>query len=439
MFPDVPGVQRRLKASLGDAARTRWFRILVAATLACLHLAMLDLAGHKRLHRPFNYSPDEPPAFKNPDAIVLGGYPREPQHWSRLIASRWDSQVYIGFALRGLKACPSKKAQPWRYMQCGLAWMPAFGMLGGNIADVFHLPADYTLLFIAVLAAIFVNFFWTSRTITDRIGLFEAYATLLAFNCYPSAFYMVAPYTESLTLALVFGGVWMMEKDRWVLASVLVGAASSLRATALAFSASFGLAILVTAWFRRREKRPDWWKPLLGIPLCAWGLIATFVMFKLWVGDALAYVHARQAFGDSKVFSRLLDPTWYLKGFTSQHMDSVMMFGMVALVALAGREALKKFPREIAVFLIAASVSGLLLVIPTVHEYWGINRYLLFFPIGFLAAGVTARRWPWLFVLWLVLCTWMYWHVELCSFVAHGNPNICPCLGRIEWMAPYGS
>ena len=40
---------------------------------------------------------------------------------------------------------------------------------------------------------------------------------------------------------------------------------------------------------------------------------------------------------------------------------------------------------------------------------------------------------------WLVLCAIMYWHVELCSYVAQGNPNICPCLGKVEFTLPFGS
>src|SRR5437763_1332743 len=182
MFPDAAGLERRAVESFDKLADRRWFRLMVAAMLACLHLVMFDLAGHKRLGLPFNDSPTEAPYYADPYANVLGGYPREPHHWSRLIASRWDAEIYIGFALRGLSACPTRHSPGSAYMRCGLAWLPAFGMLGGNVSSVVHLPADVTLILISVLAAIFVNFFWTSRVIVDRIGKLEAFATLLAFN-----------------------------------------------------------------------------------------------------------------------------------------------------------------------------------------------------------------------------------------------------------------
>jgi hypothetical protein len=429
---------RKLGSAIENRAGKRWFRLLIAAVLACGHLVMFDLAGHKRLDIDFSSS-SEPPYYSDPHATVLGGYPRQPHHWSRLVASRWDAEIYISFAIRGLSACPDKESPGYLYMHCGLAWLPAYGVLGGKIASVFDMSPDYTLMMISIIATIFVNFWWTSKFISDRIGVFESYATLLAFNMYPSAFYMVAPYTEALTLALVFLGLWAIQRDRWIVSSLLVGAACGLRGTGIVFSAAYGLAALVAAYERRKAKRKDWWRPLAGIPLCAWLLAFEMLMFKIYVGDALAYVHARKAFGDYQDFSRLIDATFYLKGFTSQHMDSVMLFGMVGIIVLAGRKVLAKFPHEQIAFLAFASLGGMLVVIPTVHEYWGINRYLLLCPLGFMAAGVISRQHKWIYVLWLILCAWMYWHVELCSYVAHGDPRYCPCLGRMEWMAPYQS
>ena len=303
---------KRLGKRIGEYAAKRWFRLAVAAVLACSHLVMFDLAAHDRLGLDFNSS-DEAPYYSNPHASVLGGYPRQPVHWSRLVSSRWDSEIYISFALRGLSACPDKEAPGYIYMHCGLAWLPAYGVIGGKVAAATGLAPDYALMLISIVAAIFVNFWWTSKFISDRIGLFEAYATVLAFNIYPSAFYMVAPYTEALTLALVFLGLWAMQRDRWVTSALLVGAACGLRGTALVFSAAYGLAALVAAHQRRKDKKKDWWRPLTGIPLCG-GCRGRDADFKLYVGDGLAYVHARKAFGDTQNFGRFLDATCYLKG-----------------------------------------------------------------------------------------------------------------------------
>jgi hypothetical protein len=49
------------------------------------------------------------------------------------------------------------------------------------------------------------------------------------------------------------------------------------------------------------------------------------------------------------------------------------------------------------------------------------------------------RKYPATFLLWLVLSLEIYWHVELCSYVTQGNPELCPCLGRFQFGLPFVS
>jgi hypothetical protein len=284
-----------------------------------------------------------------------------------------------------------------------------------------------------------VNYLWTSRTIVDRVGRFEAYATLVAFNIYPSAFHLVAPYTESATLALALGGFLCMANGRWIVAGLLVGASTGLRGSAVAWGLALGAAALVAAWQRRKAADRQWWRPLVAAPLAGWGVITQFVVLQIAVGDWRGYLRAREMFGDDRDYSRLFDAEFYLRGFTAQHMDSVMLIGGLALVAIAARDVLRRFKPHEAVFLVVASLVGVVLAVATLHEYWGLNRYLLLCPLLFLCAGAIARRHVALFALWLVLCAFIYWNVELCSYISHGRPDICPCLGRLEWWAPFQS
>jgi hypothetical protein len=435
----------RVATTVGKQAGKLEFRVAVAVLLAAFQLAMIAKAGHDRLGVPFNSAPGEPPYYSNPKASVLGGYPRQPHHWSRLVVSRWDAEVYISFALRGLSACPEHPlpGDPrWtdqKYMECGLAWFPTYGLIAGEIASPFDLPVDIVLMVMSILAAIAVNLLWTSKTISERIGLRDAYATLLAFNIYPSAFHLVTPYTEAATLALALGGFVCLANERWIVAGLLVGAATGLRAGAVTFAPAFGAAALVAAWRWKQAGRPQWWRPLVAAPLAGWGVIAQFVSLQILVGDWRAYLRARHMFGDERDYSRLFDGEFYLRGFGAQHMDSVMLIFGIVIVALAVRELLKRFPLEQATFLVVASLAGVVLGVAALHQYWGLNRYLLVCPLLFLSAGWIARRHTAVFVIWLVLCALVYWHVELCSFVAHGRDAYCPCLGKLEWWAPFQS
>jgi hypothetical protein len=431
---------KRAGTELDRLASTMPFRIAVAVVLICIHVSAFKSAAVDRLDLPFNDSVEEAPIYTNIHAPAVRGYPRQPRHWSRLIVSRWDAQIYIGYALRGMQTCPEdSSATDIDYLDCGLAWLPAWGMLGGVVSKTIGVAPDYTLWIMAMLGALVVNLLWTSNTIVRRIGRLEAYAALIAFNFFPSGFYLVTPYAESWTLALVLAGFICLANDRWTLAAFAIGAATGLRTGAVGFAAGLGIAALVAVWRRRKDNVPRWWAPLLPMPLAGWGLAVQLVIFRIYTGDFTAYVRARKAFGDDSDVSRLFDPTFWLRGFSAQHHDMVILFGCVLFVALTARQLLKRLELEEFVFLAVASGLTVMLSLIAVHEYWGINRYLLMAPIAFLGMGISIRKHTVLFVLWLVLSVIFYWHVELCSYLAQGYPSVCPCLGRVEFLFPFKS
>ncbi len=443
MFPDLAQLRDRFVSWFDTLADTLRSRVVLAVLFSVLHLGLFVRAGHVRLDLPFNSAPGERPFYSDPDAPSVMGFPRQPHHWSRLIVSRWDSEHYIGFAVRGLSACPKdgSKGQvtDFKYLQCGLGWLAAKRRIGGVISKITTIPEDFALVGLSLLCTILANLLWTNAAFIKRLGKREAVGTLIAFNAFPTAFYMTTPYTEAATVMLMLAGFIALAGNRWVLAGFLVGASTALRASAVAFSFGFGFAALVAAYQRKKAGDVKWWKPLLGIPLCGWSMALQMLILKIVVGDGLAFLRARDAFGDDHNFARVFDPEFYLKAFTSQHMDGVMLVGSLAIVALSIKEVVKRLGAAESVYLIISSVVGLVLAIAAVHEYWGLNRYLLLCPITFCCAGVLLRKHPAAFVLWIVICSQIYWHVEMCSYISHGNPQVCPCLGRFEFGMPYQS
>lgn len=415
-------------------------RIGVAVFFVCLHLALFSRAGHQRLGLPFNSSPDEAPFFSDPDAPATVGYPRQPHRWSRLIVSRLDAQHYIGTSVRNVTACPKTPNVPdWKYLNCGLGWLPAYGVIGGIVSKITGLADDMTLMMLSIIAALAINLMLTCRAMRDRLGHLESYAVLLAFNFYPAAFYVVTPYTEAATIALSFGGFLMLHRERYILAGLLVGASTALRISAGALSIGLAVAVLYVAWQRRKEKHPQWWRPLIAIPLAGWGQAATMLFLKLYVGDFRAFFRARHAFGDQHNWGRLYDLKYYVRGFAGQDMDVVFLFALVAIMLLYGRDVLKKLTRVEGIYLVVASAVTVILSVVAPLQYWGITRYLMLCPLAFLCMGVMARKHTALFVLWCILCVAFYWHVELCGYIAQGNPQTCPCLGRMEFTMPFKS
>ena len=295
---------------------------------------------------------------------------------------------------------------------------------------------------LSMLGALLANFLWTSKSIVDRLGKGGAWGALIAFNAFPSAFIIVTPYPESWTVALMLAGFIAVLNDRWILAGLAIGASTALRPTSAGFAIALGCAALYAAWIRRKDGAPKWWKPLIAIPLAGWGQLLEVILFKIFTGSATAYLRGHHAFtGPSQAlrWSQAWSPLFYVQGFTAQHLDSVTMLGSFALMALAAREVVRSFKREQSIFLIVTTLTMLLLPLAAIIGYWGLNRYFLLSPLTFLCAGVVARKHFGFYLLWIALSLAVYWHVELCSFIAHGDPNVCPCLGRVQVVEPWAS
>lgn len=429
-----------MSVPLATWATRRSFKVAVATAFALLHLVVIWRAGESRLHLPFDNQPGLHLAYADPNANALGSIPRQPAGWSRLIVSRFDSQHYIGFALRGLASCPKdpkKTNHGWGYLACGLGWLPAYGLAGGLVSSATGLEPDVALVLISVLCAILVNWLWICPTMIRRLGLFEAYMVLIAWNCYAGAWNLVVPTTEPVVLALAVGGFVALANERWVWSGVLIGACTALRIPTASYAFALGCALLFAAWDRYRTKQPQWWRPLIAVPLCGWGQFATMAVFQAKLGNWHAFFDARFAFGDHNRLDRLFDITYFVRGFQSQCADMVIYLGLIAIMVLTWRPTLAGFGRTERVFVVIASVITTVLAVAAAFQYWGLTRYMMLCPLPFLCMGQFARRHRGAFVLWLVVSCAVYWNFELCSYITQGNPTACPCLGRLELSMPW--
>lgn len=409
-------------------------RIAIATFFVLLHLALFSRAGHQRLGVPFNSYPSEAPYFSNPDATPFE-VPRQPHRWSRLVVSRFDAQHHIATAERGISACPTHGVGA-AYLDCGLGWLPAWGSVGGVVSQTTTMASDTALFMLAIIAALVLNMLWTGAAMVKALGRGSAWAALFAFNAFPAAFYLVTPYSESATLALGLGGFIALANGRWWVAATLVGASTALQPSSAAFAIALGAALAVMAARQRSEGRPNWWRPLLALPLCVWGQLVTIVALKIFVGDGTAYLRARHAFGVTYEWGRLLNGAYYMKGLHGQDMDGAMLLAVAAILAFSAREVLKRLSIVEATYIAVASGVALVLSVVTPVHYWGQTRILLSCLLAFFGLGIIAKKSPVLFVLWCVLSFAFYWHVDLCDYVTQGKIGTCPNLGRVELSIP---
>ena len=436
MFPDLAQLRRALAARIGRLAASLPVRIGVAGLLVCLQLAAFARASHTRLALPFDTHPEEAPFFADPDAPAFAT-PRQPYRWSRLAVSRFDAQHYIGTAERGLTACPHDTGAPDdAYLQCGLGWLPAWGLVGGVVSAASTLASDHALLLLAILAALAMNFLWTSPILVERFGRGAMWGALIAFNAFPAAFYVVTPYSEAATLALGLGGFVALASQRWLLAAALVGASTALQPSSSAFALALAAALVTVAVRLREAKRADWWRPLLGLPLCAWGQLVTLIGLQIAVGDWSAYLRARHAFGATYHWHRLVEVSYYMRGLSGQDMDGAMLLATFGILALTAKDVVKRLAEHEQVFVVVASFVAIVLAVVLPAGYWGQTQLLLSCPLLFFGLGTLARKHTVLFALWCILSLAFYWHVDLCGYITQGNHKACPALGKIELAMP---
>ena len=154
--------------------------------------------------------------------------------------------------------------------------MPAYGSAGGIISKVTGLEPDVRSSCFGVVRD-HHQLLWICPTMIRRLGLFESYAVLIAWNCYAGAWNLVVPTTEPVVIALALGGFVALANERWIWAGILIGACTALRVPTASYAFALGCALLVAAWERYRAQTPQWWRPLYAVPLCGWGQLATMM------------------------------------------------------------------------------------------------------------------------------------------------------------------
>lgn len=220
---------------------------------------------------PVSIEPDTPLARSYaeaaPDAAFLSDYLLEP--WLR-----WDALWYTQIARHGYAGADEGAS----------AFSPLYpaliGLLGRLLAGRYLLAALLISNTAAIGMLVLLHrlvMLYHSRQLANR--------TLVVLVLFPTSFYLLAPYTESLFLLLVLGSFLAAERGNWPLAGL---------AGALATLARWQGALLVLAlgrlvveqvrsgksWYNWRHwALGDWWRwlPCLWLGLIPLALLVTFI------------------------------------------------------------------------------------------------------------------------------------------------------------------
>jgi hypothetical protein len=229
----LAGWREGLAAAHGWRAAWTWAVVVVAALRLSLGLLM-GLAW--AVARP--YMP--PAVFDQLQLVVRPGYgpvfTRALEAWPR-----WDAMHYFALAQRGYFGVGQGDTVFYPLYPALLRALAP--LLGGD-----YLVASLLVSTVATTAALACLYMLAE----SRYGSAAARWAVLALALYPTAFFLLAPFTESLFLALTLGAFLAADARRWWLAGLLAALASLARGPGLLTVP----ALAWVAWTQWRAAQP---------------------------------------------------------------------------------------------------------------------------------------------------------------------------------------
>ena len=210
--------------------------------------------------------------------------------------AHWDTGYYQSiaqFGYAGKTVGPGQAAN-------GIAFAPLYPWGIRLVHDVTRASWNTSAELLSA-GALFVALAALYRLVTIERNERVAGTTVLVLLAFPTAFFLLAPYPESLALAFVVLAFMAARQARWLLAGLLAAAATLTKYYLIVII----LALAAEIWQRRQDRRRNgdpagsWEHEAIRLaavslpPLAAMGLWMAYQQSHL--GDAYAFIHAQEA------------------------------------------------------------------------------------------------------------------------------------------------
>ena len=264
-----PDPERRgLRGRISPELTTALLYCLKVFLLVRLALALLAVVGVALV------PPNEPagvPGWPAPD-LTPG--------WHNLFTSweRWDGLWFLRIASAGYEVGDGSAA-----------FFPLYPLIvrGFSFALGGHpLGAALIVSNLSCLAAMVTVYRLTEFEFDAR----RARNTIVLMSLFPTAFFFLAPYTESLFLLLAAGSIYAARRERWILAGLLGALASLTRSVGLVLILVLA-AEAIRRWREREDRAPIRLAALLACAAAAGiGTLSYLAFWNVFAGDWLAPV-----------------------------------------------------------------------------------------------------------------------------------------------------
>lgn len=321
--------------------------------------------------------------------------------------NRWDAPNYIDIAKNGYTNVGEGR---WF-----IVFLPLYPFLIRLLAT-FIGNYEVSALLISNLASIFACFYLYKLA---KIDYSESTALKSVFflAIFPTSYFLIAGYTESLFLLLTIGCFYYARKAKWSLAGVLGMLAAATRITGLVL-----LPSLLCEYFSQHSKPGSRRvRDIFFIALVSVGFVSYLIVNYVVFGDAFAFLAVQHEHWFKQLappWEGLLGAIWgiFWRDPAGKALTGVAeaLFGLSGFFCIAYAFVIKLRPSYTAYMLLTW-------LVVTSTSYWlSTPRYLLsMFPIFIMFALIADKREEWFYVLttafllffsfFLVLFTQGYW------------------------------
>jgi hypothetical protein len=352
----------RLRDGVRDAVL-----VFVAVRLGLFVISAI--AAHGLLPIP----PGQPPTDSGfPPPSLEGGW-----HVLFTGTQRQDALWYLRLATDGYAPGDASAAffplYPW--LVRAVAWLPGVGPLAAGL-----LVSN-----VAFVGALIVCHALTRLELRDDATARRAIVFVAIF---PTAFFFLAPYTESLYLLLSLLAFWWARRDRWWLAA----GAAALAALSRSVGVLLALALAVESIQQWRREGRALAPRLAAAAATGLGPLAWFAWWQVRFGDFWAPLDAQRNWhrGSAPPWETVADAVWHAWRFRGYWLLDVLVLGLaVAGVVLAARRIRPAY----------LTYAGASLLLPLLAPYpdrplLSMPRFVIVvFPVAWGYAVAVRRRW----------------------------------------------
>lgn len=339
-------------------------------------------------------------------AVLFGGHVTQAQLASvpaRTLLhawQHWDGNWYVDIARRGY------------YNVESTAFFPLYPLLAGTVAHL--IGTTHTLLAAMIVSnlATLAAFIGLGLLVVQEDGMQASAPAIRMLAVYPLAFFLAAPYTESLFIALAAFCLYFIRRGGWRWAAACAFLATLTRPTG---------AILILPMLWEFSQRQDWlhggWRQTLrslpalrDLALIVGAVPAGFALYAAYLGlrfhHPLIFLHAQAIYWHHQsvplwrtipymLLHFIQTPAWsYWQARQLVDLAPVVIFSVLALVAL------RRVPLSFTLYtlgLIYLAIAQPLLTSPVIIVSAG--RYVMAALPIFLLLGRWVSRRPWLDLL----------------------------------------